>query len=204
MNSPHFASSTAAAPARARSVIPEAGREGAITANNSTRTSGYGLPCARCHTYYLASLESCPVCKSGERLLPPDEIPVRAHVPVGPVTQTETLEMLREASALAYVAPLETGPEGARCSNSQNHPGESEPAAVCKSCYTQLQQQADLMEAALHMDVKEATQLIYDAVWADPSDPSKTYQNAAQAVLSEMRRRAGFSAVLGRLQPKPH
>jgi hypothetical protein len=56
----------------------------------------------------------------------------------------------------------------------------------------------------LHMDAKEATQLVYNAVWSDPSDPSKTYQNAAQTLLSELRRRAGISAVLGSLQPLAH
>ena len=67
-----------------------------------------------------------------------------------------------------------------------------------------LQSRVDLLEAALHMDLKEATQLIYDAVWSDPSDPSKTYHNAAQAIMSELRRRAGISVVLGPLQPLAH
>jgi len=60
------------------------------------------------------------------------------------------------------------------------------------------------MEAALHMDLKEATQLVYDAVWSDASDPSKTYQNAAQALLTELRKRAGISLLMGPLQPLPH
>ena len=49
------------------------------------------------------------------------------------------------------------------------------------------------MEAALHIDLKEAAQIVYDAVWSDPSDPSKTYQNAAQALLSELRQRSGIT-----------
>jgi len=60
------------------------------------------------------------------------------------------------------------------------------------------------MEAALHMDVKEATQVIYNAVWSDQSDPNQSYQNAAQALLSELRKRAGVTMVLGSLQPLPH
>jgi hypothetical protein len=60
------------------------------------------------------------------------------------------------------------------------------------------------MEAALHMDLQEATQVIYEAVWADASDPTKTYQNAAQALLSELRKRAGISLVLGPFQPLTH
>ena len=62
----------------------------------------------------------------------------------------------------------------------------------------------DLLEAALHMDLVEATRVVYEAVWSDPSDPSKTYQNAAGAVLTELRKRAGISAVLGPLQPLAH
>ena len=54
------------------------------------------------------------------------------------------------------------------------------------------------------MDVKEAAEVIYDAVWSDPSDPSKTYLNAAQAVLSELKRRSGITQVFGPLQPLPH
>jgi hypothetical protein len=38
-------------------------------------------------------------------------------------------------------------------------------------------------------------------VWADSSDPSKTYANAAQALLTELRKRAGVSTVLTSLQP---
>jgi len=58
-----------------------------------------------------------------------------------------------------------------------------------------------VLEAAMHMDLKDAAQIIYDAVWADPSDPSKTYANAAQALLSELRHRSGIPQVLGPLQP---
>jgi len=60
------------------------------------------------------------------------------------------------------------------------------------------------MEGVLHMDLKEAAQIVYDAVWVDTSDSNKTYQNAAQALLVELRKRAGISVVLGPLQPRPH
>ena len=67
-----------------------------------------------------------------------------------------------------------------------------------------LQQRVDQLEAALHMDLIEATRVVYEAVWSDPSDPSKTYQNAASAMLTEMRKRAGIAVVLGPLQPLAH
>ena len=54
-------------------------------------------------------------------------------------------------------------------------------------------------EAALLMDLREAAQVIYEAVWADPSpaDPSRTYKNAAQALLNELHHRAGMVRLLG-------
>lgn len=51
------------------------------------------------------------------------------------------------------------------------------------------------------MDLKETTQVIYDAVWSDPSDPGKTYHNAAQAVLAKLHIRASISATLEPHQP---
>ena len=42
-------------------------------------------------------------------------------------------------------------------------------------------------------ELKEAAQIVYDAVWSDPSDPRKTYQNAAQALLSELCERSGIT-----------
>jgi hypothetical protein len=59
----------------------------------------------------------------------------------------------------------------------------------------------DVFEAALHIDLKEAAQIIYDAVWADPSDPTKTYTNAASALLTELRKRSGASSLLGPFHP---
>jgi len=41
-------------------------------------------------------------------------------------------------------------------------------------------------------------------VWADTSDSNRTYQNAAQALLGELRKRAGMKLILGPLQPLPH
>jgi hypothetical protein len=86
----------------------------------------------------------------------------------------------------------------------QKHDGNVEPAAICHSCYGEVRQQADRLEAALHMDIKEAAKIVYDAVWADTSDPNKTYLNAASALLTELRKRAGVAQVLGANQPLAH
>jgi hypothetical protein len=66
------------------------------------------------------------------------------------------------------------------------------------------QQRIDQLEAALLMDPKEAASIVYEAVWADPSDPSQTYANAANALLTEMRSRAGVRVIVSPLQRLAH
>jgi hypothetical protein len=176
------------------------------------RRSGYGLPCAKCKTYYAADLPACPVCRTTERVSPMVEAPssdpepdTLAPVPDDALLEEERDRFLRQFQAQIYASQIETNATTSFvCSKEENHQEEFEPAAVCQGCYDQLQERADRMEAVLHMDLQEATQIVYDAVWGDPSDPSKTYQNAAQALLTALRKRAGISTVLGPLQVLPH
>lgn len=179
---------------------------------------GYGLPCSKCRTYYSAALKNCPVCKTAERVSP-TAVSVRLSAPaelnnsatqnapgvVPDALQEERERFLSQFQQQAYApeAQINLG-ESSHCSVTENHTSGYEPASVCQNCYGSLQTRADLMEAALHIDIKEAAQIIYDAVWSDPSDPGKTYQNAAQALISELHKRAGISAVLGPLQPLAH
>lgn len=174
------------------------------------KNAGYGLPCAKCKTYYKADLTVCPVCKSSERVLA-----VSAKVAVAPALseqdpddaalEAEREKFLREFKSQLYASHTQINAAASfRCTLEHNHGESFEEAAVCKSCYDKEQQRIDLLEAALHIEVKEAAQLIYDAVWADPSDPTKTYLNAAQALLGELRKRAGISAVQGPLKPLAH
>jgi hypothetical protein len=175
------------------------------------RHSGYGLPCAKCRTYYAADLPACPVCHSGERVSP-----TMAQFPAVDMAQEElpadtaALEEERERFLREFRSHISgtemqiNASESYACSRTENHPGGFEAASVCQSCYDHLQERLDLLEAALHIDTKAAAQLVYDAVWSDPSDPSKTYQNAAQALLNEIHKRAGISSILGPLQPRPH
>ncbi len=169
----------------------------------------YGLPCSNCGTYYGADLSVCPICKCSERVSP-----TAASAPVvvqpEPLSGVDQLEeererFLKEFKAQLFSAHTQINAAASfRCSLEENHANGYEPAEICKPCHDRLQNQADLMEAALHMDLKEAAQVIYDAVWADTSDPSKTYQNAAQALLSELRKRAGLDLVLTTLHPYKH
>jgi len=165
------------------------------------------MPCANCKTYYAADLKACPVCKAGERVSPAT-VPVRSAASPGelcpdPVALEEERErFLRDFKAQVFASQLPIGGNASlRCLHEENHPSGPEPAAVCQGCYDHLQERVDVLEAAMHMDLKDAAQIVYDAVWADPSDPTKTYENAAHALLAELRRRSGVTQVFGLLQP---
>lgn len=170
------------------------------------KPAGYGLPCAKCKTYYLASLSACPVCKSTQRVSPIAVIPARQRVasarPATPQDQTQEniLRELKTKLAADSQAGIQTQ---TRCTFAGDEPSHK-PATVCKTCYEDLEERLDLYEAALHMDLNEAAQVIYDAVWADTSDSNKTYLNAARALLAEVRKRAGLKVVLGSMQTLPH
>jgi hypothetical protein len=175
------------------------------------RRIGYGLPCIKCKTYYAADLAACPVCKTEERVLP---LPLVAHsatcpaesvvpAPDDAALEEERERFLQEFKAQVYASDAE-GPASLTCSLQASHEGDLEPATVCQTCYVRLQERVDLIEAALHMDLKEATRVIYEAVWSEPADPSKTYHNAALALLAALRKRAGIATVLGTHQPLAH
>lgn len=195
-----------------QSAIPtsaEIARQGRA-AQAEAKRSGYGLPCAKCKTYYAADLHACPVCKASERVSAtavnlPSTAVVTEHSPELDELEEERERFLREFKSQVYASHTQINTAAAfRCIVEANHGEEREPAAVCKGCYDHLQERVDSMEAALYMDVKAAAQVIYDAVWSDASDPNKTYQNAAQAILTELRKRAGMATIKGPLQQLPH
>jgi hypothetical protein len=174
--------------------------------------SGYGLPCAKCHLYYAADLDVCPTCKHRERVPPvAPKVPPRVAqavaepVPDTTVVEQEREEFLRQFKSQLLEAHAEVvNTQEAICKFVEHHSGEPANAEICNACYERLQERLDVFEAALHIELKEAAQIIYDAVWADSSDPSKTYQNAAGALLTELRKRAGTTTVLGPFQPLSH
>lgn len=189
---------SAAAPVRSERIAETA----------TLKPAGYGLPCAKCKTYYLANLNACPVCKSSERVSPVALVsggPVVELQADGAVLDEERERFLREFKAKLYAAHMQINPTAQlRCTFSDERSGTHEGATVCKGCYDQVQTRLDHCEAALHMDVKEAAQVIYDAVWADTSDSDRTYLNAAQALLGALRNRAGLKTILGSHQPLSH
>jgi hypothetical protein len=176
------------------------------------RPSGYGLPCSKCHLYYPADLDACPTCRHNERVSPAvPKLPARpVQAEADPIPDTAVIEQEREeflrqfkSQLLEAHADVVKGPDSV-CKFVEHHSGEPASAEVCNACFERLQERVDVFEAALHLELKEAAQIIYDAVWADPSDPGKTYQNAASALLTELRKRAGMTTVLGPFQPLTH
>ena len=176
------------------------------------KASGYGLPCSKCRLYYSADLDACPTCHNAERVsplvtgsVPKINQPEAEPAPDSALLEQEREEFLRQFKSQLFAAHAEVANLPAPICNLGDHPsGESENAEVCKSCYERLQERLDVCEAALHIDLNEAAQIIYDAVWADPSDPSKTYSNAASALLTELRKRSGISSLLGPFQTLSH
>lgn len=175
----------------------------------AAQTTGYGLPCMKCRKYYPASLSACPVCKSPERVAPlaatPSHPPAQAS---GASLDEERERILRDFKAKLYAShaqiPTSTPATPSSCAHVEEVRGPHEAATVCKVCYERLQARLEVLEAAIHMDLREAAQVIYDAVWADMSDPTRTYTNAARALLAELRKRAGIKLTLARVQPISH
>ena len=143
-----------------------------VPAEFGPRRTGYGLPCAKCKTYYAADMTACPVCKTNERVSP-----VVATLPVAPATaeelpdpialEEERERFLKDFKSQIAASDVEADAASHNCALSENHLGNSESAKICQGCYDHLQERVDLMEAALHVDLKDASQVVYDAVWAD-------------------------------------
>jgi hypothetical protein len=210
-------SAQAAAAKPAKSVLPENDvrndvrsdlRNAVRSASEAPRKStGYGMPCANCRLYYPANLDSCPACNSRERVSPrvvpatPKSQAAAEPMPDTAIVEQEREAFLKEFKSQLFAAHAEVASAPIVCAMGEHHSQGAEPASICKACYDRVQERVDVCEAALHIDLKEAAQIVYDAVWADPSDPSKTYTNAAGALLSELRKRSGVSSLLGPFQP---
>ena len=195
-------------PARPAAARPAA-RPGA-PAQAALKPAAFGLPCSKCRAYYPASLTACPICRSTERVSAKAPVAKASPAPkpaaaAGQNLDEERERFLREYKAKLYAAHAQINPTGQqRCERATDDDHAHDAATVCSTCVSRLQERADLVEAALHIDLREATQIIYEAVWADTSDSNKTYQNAALALLTELRKRAGVDYALGTLQALPH
>jgi hypothetical protein len=170
------------------------------------------MPCANCRLYYPANLDTCPACNGKERIsqvvrgIP--AVTAQSAEPAldNPLVDQEKVEKEREEFLKQFKSELfEARAEAASapvvCTLGGHDVEGDEAASVCKPCYDRLQDRVDVFEAAMHIDLKEAAQIVYDAVWADPSDPNKTYANAAAALISELRKRSGSSGVISPFQP---
>lgn len=187
------------------------GRPGTVTHTQrgispTLKPIGYGLPCLKCRKYYSAALSECPVCKSTERVSPIATLPCAPvePQPAGKELDDQKERFLHEFKAKLYAAHMQIAATSHRCTYAGEDDAGHDSATVCKVCYERLQDRMDLFESALDMDLKDAAQVIYDAVWADTSDPNKTYRNAAKALLAKLRKRAGMTSGFGRIQPLSH
>jgi hypothetical protein len=189
----------------------------------------FGLPCASCKAYYASDLPACPICKSAERVPHEAAEAKSANIsqktlagvldgargsfinldstlgckqPMELVLHCdEEGELLRLESRLllcAHTQEIDAG-HTSPCILGENHNTQSEHASICVSCYNRLHEKLARMEAALLIDLGEAAQIVYEAVWADPSPaaPNRTYQSAAQALLNKLCQRAGIASMCG-------
>jgi hypothetical protein len=204
--SPGSGYGAATAPARQAENVQTDRRNAFADAPLAAKQAGYGLPCAKCKTYYASDLTACPVCKCPQRVSavgPLARVAPAEQLPDPRQLEEERERFLREFNSQVIASPLpaDSPTPALHCNRQENHTSSAEPATICQACFDRLQERVDVLEASIHMDIKEASQVVYDAVWADPSDPSKTYQNAAQALLTELKRRSGIPQVFGPFQP---
>ena len=156
-------------------------------------------------------MDSCPTCDHQERVSPivvparPQSqaaaVEVPESAPDAALIEQEREAFLAEFKSQLFAAHAEVASAPVACALGEHQGAGTESASICRPCYEHLQERVDIFEAALHMDLKEAAQIVYDAVWADPTEPSKTYTNAAGALLSELRKRSGVSPLVGPFQP---
>ncbi|HTW56870.1 MAG TPA: hypothetical protein VMD99_01935 [Terriglobales bacterium] len=213
-NAPKSKPTAASAAAPAAALAQEAGIRGtdiSPASDSARKIVGYGLPCAKCRLYYSADLDICPTCHHHERVspvvsrIPPKVVqPAPESAPDTAAVEQEREEFLRQFKSQLMEAHAEVANAADSFCVCDHHSGDPASAEICKACYERLQERLDLCEAALHLDIKEAAQIIYDAVWADPSDPNKTYQNAASALLAELRKRCGMNSLHGPFHPLSH
>src|SRR5271155_5078847 len=82
------------------------------SAQGETKRSGYGMPCAKCKTYYAASLSACPVCKTTERVPPtvasiPAAAKLNEQLPDPAALEEERERFLREFKAQTFASQLQ-------------------------------------------------------------------------------------------------
>jgi hypothetical protein len=106
----------------------------ARAAQPSPRHVGYGLPCSKCGTYYMADQSVCPICKCRERISP-----TKIPAPVGHNAQRlpgadepagDREPFPKEFKSQRFSTHLQINTAASfRCSLEENHQGGHEPAS---------------------------------------------------------------------------
>src|SRR5439155_26760565 len=125
-----------------------------IASDAIAHDTGYGLPCAKCKTYYTAALAACPVCKSPQRVSPLE--PVAAVTPVESLPDPEQLEEERErflrefnAQVVAAPPPADSPAPAMHCNRHEDHFNSTAVANLFQACQYQLQARVDSFQAAM-------------------------------------------------------
>ena len=93
------------------------GKSATVDAAKRQQT-GYGLPCAKCHKYFPADVEFCPVCQAAERVAPvaarkvPSVQPVQSSAKLVQQTEEFSKQLEIPAFASAVAAPVQVYVEG--------------------------------------------------------------------------------------------
>ena len=206
---------TATKQAREKSVNPVAlstperrmpqGPAPAVTLAPEKKPVGYGLPCSRCHAYYPADMHvlsdlqvagPCLTDRTGDAF---DGFrPCRSPTTSAPQIDDERERFLKEIKSQAFASHTQINAAAtfrAFSSISTTEPLNQPPSAIPATARPASRPTGWKLLST--WTLKKRAKIVYEAVWADTSDPNTTYLNAATALLSELRKRAGIGLLLG-------
>ena len=70
------------------------------------KSSGFGMPCAKCRLYYPANVDTCPACNSRERVSPKvAPVIVREQHVAEPMPDPAVVDGLRDQAMQVILAP---------------------------------------------------------------------------------------------------
>ncbi len=142
-----------------------------LTAETAKRRQvGYGLPCAKCHKYFPADLELCPICKGRERVspvvAPKIPKPVKSETSVAPASTKVALKQevkespKSESPALAPPIEIKAKDQPLDHKESMTIPAVAQTQAAIEPAHASLA----LTQTVLMKEEKESPKLESSAV----------------------------------------